>query len=137
MSVVHRDRLLLGLSAVLFIVSGVLPEHSGLWSYAMFGGSLALVAVAASLRARRGVSVWRNAAISGVVGSLVVALPLAAILIPYFLGEGGFIFVPHYSDREVPLWAAVLMTVAVPAALFAAAAGIGHLFAYSQRFRRE
>jgi hypothetical protein len=102
-SVIRRDRVLLGLSAVLFIVSGVLPEHSGPWSYAMFGSSLAMVAVAAALRAQRGVSVWRNTAISGVVGSLVVAAPLALILVLYFLGKGGFIFVPYYSDREVPL----------------------------------
>jgi hypothetical protein len=131
-ALIRYRHILLVLAAFLFVFSGVVPTHSDVLMYSLFGCSLLIAALAAALSAKGGASFARTVAISALAGGLTTGIPLAIIGILHVIGTAGYFFVIH-PEPQLPMWAVVALAIAIPAALFAAVGTAG----YTTANRRE
>ena len=126
--------ILLVLSAFIFVIAGVVPNHSAILMYSLFACSMLITALAAGLSVKGGASLARTVAISALAGGLTTGIPLAIIGILHLIGTAGYFFVIH-PEPQLPMWAVVALAIAIPAALFAAAGSAGYLTASRRGLR--
>ena len=133
-ALIQYRHILLVLAAFLFVLAGVAPSHSNILMYSFLGCSMLITAFAAGLSAKAGASFARTVAISALAGSLTTGIPLAIIGILHVIGTAGSFLVIH-PGPQLPMWAAVALAIAVPAALFAAAGTAGYITASRRGIR--